>query len=245
MAEQCETQSIFGQALRKVGSMKVLIIEDDQETADFVRKGLEQHGFVVDVARTGRDGLYLTASEEFDVIVADRRLPGLDGLAIVRTIRAAGVKTPVIFLTTMTGVGDRVEGLEAGADDYLIKPFAFAELLARINALARRPPMPETQTVLKVGDLEMDLIARTVRRGDLEIALQPREFKLLEFLMRNDGKIVTRTMLLENVWDFHFDPKTNIVETHISRLRSKIDKGFDYELIETVRGAGYSLRGPH
>jgi two-component system OmpR family response regulator len=245
MAEQCDTQSIFGQALWKVGRMKVLIIEDDQETADFVRKGLEQHGFVVDVAHTGRDGLFLTASEAFDVIVVDRRLPGLDGLAIVRTIRAAGVKIPVIFLTTMTGIGDRVEGLEAGADDYLIKPFAFAELLARINALARRPPMPETQTVLKVGDLEMDLIARTVHRGGLEIKLQPREFKLLEFLMRNDGKIVTRTMLLENIWDFHFDPKTNIVETHISRLRSKIDKGFDCELIETVRGAGYSLRAPH
>jgi two-component system OmpR family response regulator len=224
--------------------MKILVIEDDQETADYVRKGLEQHGFVVDLAATGRDGLYLAASESFDVIVADRRLPGVDGLSIVKTIRGAGVKTPVIFLTTMTGVGDRVEGLEAGADDYLIKPFAFAELLARIHALVRRPPMPETQTVLHVDDLEMDLISRKVRRGDAEITLQPREFKLLEFLMRNAGKTVTRTMLLENVWDFHFDPKTNIVETHISRLRSKIDKGFTTELIETVRGAGYSLRAP-
>ncbi|MGE3711885.1 MAG: response regulator transcription factor, partial [Hyphomicrobiaceae bacterium] len=198
--------------------MKILVIEDDQETADYIRKGLEQHGFVVDTAANGRDGLYLAASESFDVIVADRRLPGLDGLSIVKTIRGAGVKTPVIFLTTMTGVGDRVEGLEAGADDYLIKPFAFAELLARINALARRPPIPEMQTVLRIDDLEMDLIARKVRRGDIEITLQPREFKLLEFLMRNAGKTVTRTMLLENVWDFHFDPKTNIVETHISRL---------------------------
>ncbi|MGD9711755.1 MAG: response regulator [Thermomicrobiales bacterium] len=225
--------------------MKILVIEDDQETADYIRKGLEQHGFVVDTAANGRDGLYLAASESFDVIVADRRLPGLDGLSIVKTIRGAGVKTPVIFLTTMTGVGDRVEGLEAGADDYLIKPFAFAELLARINALARRPPIPEMQTVLRIDDLEMDLIARKVRRGDIEITLQPREFKLLEFLMRNAGKTVTRTMLLENVWDFHFDPKTNIVETHISRLRSKIDKGFDRELIETERGAGYSLRAPH
>jgi two-component system OmpR family response regulator len=224
--------------------MKVLVIEDDQETADYIRKGLDQHGFVVDVAATGRDGLYLAAGETFDVIVADRRLPGVDGLSIVKTIRSAGVKTPVIFLTTMTGVGDRVEGLEAGADDYLIKPFAFAELLARINALGRRPPIPETQTVLRVGDLEMDLIARKVRRGAAEIALQPREFKLLEFLMRNAGRTVTRTMLLENVWDFHFDPKTNIVETHISRLRSKVDKGFDAELIETIRGAGYLLRAP-
>jgi two-component system, OmpR family, response regulator len=225
--------------------MKILVIEDDQETADYIRKGLEQQGFVVDVAATGRDGLYLAAGEGFDVIVADRRLPGLDGLSIVKTIRSAGVKTPVIFLTTMTGIGDRVEGLEAGADDYLIKPFAFAELLARVNALVRRPPMPETQTVLHVDDLEMDLIARKVRRGKTEITLQPREFKLLEFLMRNAGKTVTRTMLLENVWDFHFDPRTNIVETHISRLRSKIDKGFDNELIETVRGSGYLLRAPH
>jgi two-component system OmpR family response regulator len=225
--------------------MKILVIEDDQETADYIRKGLKQQGFIIDVATTGRDGLFLAAGEGYNVIIADRRLPGMDGLAIVKTIRSAGVKTPVIFLTTMTGIGDRVEGLEAGADDYLIKPFAFAELLARVNALVRRPPMPEMQTVLRVDDLEMDLISRKVCRGDEEIALQPREFKLLEFLMRNAGKTVTRTMLLENVWDFHFDPKTNIVETHISRLRSKVDKGFNSELIETVRGAGYLLRAPH
>jgi len=225
--------------------MKILVIEDDQETADYIRKGLKQQGFIIDVATTGRDGLFLAAGEGYNVIIADRRLPGMDGLAIVKTIRSAGVKTPVIFLTTMTGIGDRVEGLEAGADDYLIKPFAFAELRARVNALVRRPPMPEMQTVLRVDDLEMDLISRKVCRGDEEIALQPREFKLLEFLMRNAGKTVTRTMLLENVWDFHFDPKTNIVETHISRLRSKVDKGFNSELIETVRGAGYLLRAPH
>jgi two-component system OmpR family response regulator len=225
--------------------MKILVIEDDQETADYIRKGLKQQGFIIDVATTGRDGLFLAAGEGYNVIIADRRLPGMDGLAIVKTIRSAGVKTPVIFLTTMTGIGDRVEGLEAGADDYLIKPFAFAELLARVNALVRRPPMPEMQKVLRVDDLEMDLISRKVCRGDEEIALQPREFKLLEFLMRNAGKTVTRTMLLENVWDFHFDPKTNIVETHISRLRSKVDKGFNSELIETVRGAGYLLRAPH
>jgi two-component system OmpR family response regulator len=225
--------------------MKVLVIEDDRETGAYVKKGLQEHGHVVDLAATGRDGLFLAAGETYDVIIADRRLPGLDGLSIVKTIRGAGVKTPVLFLTTMSGVGDRVEGLEAGADDYLVKPFAFAELIARLNALTRRPPMVATETVLRVADLEMDLIARKVRRTGQEIDLQPREFRLLEYLMRNAGKTVTRTMLLESVWDFHFDPKTNIVETHISRLRSKVDKGFDAELIETVRGAGYCLRAPH
>lgn len=224
--------------------MKILVIEDDRETGAYIKKGLEEAGYVVDLAANGRDGLFLAAGETFDVIVADRRLPGLDGLSIVKTIRGAGVKTPVIFLTTMTGVGDRVEGLEAGADDYLIKPFAFAELIARIHALTRRPPMSAAETVLRVADLEMDLIARKVFRGGRDIDLQPREFRLLEFLMRNAGKAVTRTMLLEGVWDFHFDPKTNIVETHISRLRGKIDKGFGSELIETVRGAGYCIRAP-
>ena len=224
--------------------MKVLVIEDDRDTGSYIKKGLEESGHVVDLAATGRDGLFLAAGETYDVIIADRRLPGLDGLSIVKTIRGAGVKTPVIFLTTMTGVGDRVEGLEAGADDYLIKPFAFAELLARIHALTRRPPMSVAETVLRVADLEMDLIARKVQRAAREIDLQPREFRLLEFLMRNAGKTVTRTMLLESVWDFHFDPKTNIVETHISRLRGKVDRGFDSELIETVRGAGYCIRAP-
>jgi len=225
--------------------MKVLVIEDDRETGAYIKKGLEEAGHVVDLAATGRDGLFLAAGEKFDVIIADRRLPGIDGLSIVKTIRGAGVMTPVIFLTTMIGVGDRVEGLEAGADDYLLKPFAFAELLARIHALTRRPPMSAAETVLRVADLEMDLIARKVRRAGREVDLQPREFRLLEFLMRNAGKTVTRTMLLEGVWDFHFDPKTNIVDTHISRLRGKIDKGFDGELIETVRGAGYCIRAPH
>ncbi len=224
--------------------MKILVIEDDRDTGAYIKKGLEEAGHVVDLAATGRDGLFLAAGETYDVIVADRRLPGLDGLSIVKTIRGAGVKTPVIFLTTMTGVGDRVAGLEAGADDYLIKPFAFAELLARIHALTRRPPMSAAETVLRVADLEMDLIARKVQRAAREIDLQPREFRLLEFLMRNAGKTVTRTMLLEGVWDFHFDPKTNIVETHISRLRGKVDRGFDCELIETVRGAGYCIRAP-
>jgi len=224
--------------------MKVLVIEDDAETGAYVKKGMEEHGHVVDLAVNGRDGLFLAAGEAYDVMIVDRMLPGLDGLSVVKTIRAAGVKTPVLFLTTMSGVGDRVAGLEAGGDDYLMKPFAFAELLARVNALARRPPMTQVETVLRVADLEMDLISRKARRAGQEIALQPREFRLLEYLMRNAGRVVTRTMLLESVWDFHFDPKTNIVETHVSRLRSKVDRGFDAELIQTVRGSGYLLRAP-
>ena len=222
--------------------MRVLVIEDDIETGSYVKRGLQEQGHVVDVATNGRDGLFLASGEAYDVMIVDRMLPGLDGLSVVKTARATGLKTPVLFLTTMAGVGDRVEGLEAGGDDYLVKPFAFAELLARVNALARRPPMAQVDTVLKVADLEMDLIGRKVCRAGRDIDLQPREFRLLEYLMRNAGRVVTRTMLLEKVWDFHFDPKTNIVETHISRLRSKIDRGFDTELIETVRGSGYILR---
>jgi two-component system OmpR family response regulator len=222
--------------------MKILVIEDDVETGAYIKKGLLEHGHVVELAANGRDGLFLAAGETLDVMIVDRMLPGLDGLSVVKALRATGAKVPVLFLTTMSGVGDRVEGLEAGGDDYLVKPFAFAELLARVNALARRPPMARVETVLRVSDLEMDLIGRKVRRAGQEIELQPREFRLLEYLMRNAGRVVTRTMLLENVWEFHFDPKTNIVETHISRLRSKINRGFDGELIETVRGSGYLLR---
>ncbi|MFZ5790154.1 MAG: winged helix-turn-helix domain-containing protein [Pseudomonadota bacterium] len=224
--------------------MKVLLIEDDSETAAYVAKGLRESGHAVDRAATGRDGLFLAAGETYDVMIVDRMLPGLDGLAIVKTIRHAGIKTPVIFLTTMSGIDDRVEGLEAGGDDYLVKPFSFAELLARLQALGRRPPLNDAPTVLKVADLEMNLLTRRVKRGGEDIELQPREFQLLEYLMRNAGRVVTRTMLLENVWDFHFDPKTNIVETHISRLRAKIDRGRDAGLIQTVRGAGYVLRAP-
>lgn len=224
--------------------MRVLVIEDDKDTGAYVKKGLEQHGHVVDLAPNGRDGLFLAAGEKYDVIVVDRMLPGLDGLNLVKTIRGAGVMTPVLFLTTMSGVDDRVEGLEAGGDDYLVKPFAFAELLARVNALARRPAMEAVETVLRAGDLEMDLIKRSVTRGNQPIELQPREFLLLEYLMRHVDRVVTRTMLLENVWDFHFDPKTNIVETHISRLRAKVDRGHSIELIHTVRGSGYCLRAP-
>src|SRR5579864_1171620 len=219
--------------------MKVLLIEDDSRTSAFIKRGLEEHGHVIDLAANGRDGLFLAAGESYDVVIVDRMLPGLDGLGIVKTMRAAGVTTPVLFLTTMGGIDDRVEGLEAGGDDYLVKPFAFAELMARINALARRPPIAQMPTVLRVADLEMDLISRKVRRAGREIELQPREFRLLEYLMRNAGRVVTRTMLLEQVWEFHFDPKTNIVETHISRLRSKIAQHGATELIHTVRGAGY------
>ena len=224
--------------------MKILVIEDDAETADYVAQGLREEGHVVCHAATGRDGLLFAAAESFDVIIVDRRLPGIDGLSIVKTIRGAGVKTPVIFLTTMAGVDDRVEGLEAGGDDYLVKPFAFSELLARVNALGRRPPLVDEQVTLRVADLEIDLIRRKIARGGRTIDLQPREFRLLEYLARHAGRVVTRTMLLEHVWDFHFDPKTNVVETHISRLRAKIDKPFDQELIHTVRGAGYSLHAP-
>ena len=222
----------------------MLVIEDDKDTGAYVKSSLEEHGHVVDLAPNGRDGLFLAAGEKYDVMIVDRMLSGLDGLNLVKTIRGAGVRTPVLFLTTMAGVDDRVEGLEAGGDDYLTKPFAFAELLARVNALARRPAMTAVETVLRVGDLEMDLIKRCVTRGNRSIELQPREFLLLEYLMRHTDRVVTRTMLLENVWEFHFDPKTNIVETHLSRLRAKVDRGHSIELIHTVRGSGYCLRAP-
>ena len=224
--------------------MKILLIEDDRETAEFVINGLREHGHVVDHAPNGRDGLFLAAGEAYDVMIVDRMLPGLDGLGIVKTIRGAAVKTPVLFLTAMSGIDERVAGLEAGADDYLVKPFAFSELLARLGALARRPAMTAVETVLTVGDLELDLLKRSVTRAGQRIDLQPQEFKLLEYLMRHAGRVVTRTMLLEHVWGFHFDPQTTVVETHISRLRGKIDRGFDSELLHTVRKSGYSLHAP-
>jgi two-component system, OmpR family, response regulator len=224
--------------------VKILIVEDDAETASYVAAGLGEYGHVVDRAQNGRDGLFLAAGQTYDVMIVDRMLPGLDGLSLVKTVRSAGVGTPVLFLTTLGGIDDRVAGLEAGGDDYLVKPFAFAELNARLNALVRRPAMAPVETVLRIADLEMDLLKRTATRGGQDLDLQPREFKLLEYLMRHAGRVVTRTMLLEQVWDFHFDPKTNIVETHISRLRSKVDRAFDTELIHTVRGAGYMLRAP-
>jgi len=225
-------------------AMRILVIEDDAETRDYIAQGLREDGHAVDVAANGREGLLAAAAGGHDVLVVDRRLPPPDGLAIVRTLRASGIQTPVLFLTTMAGVDDRVEGLQAGGDDYLVKPFAFSELLARLHALARRPPLSPEPTVLRAGDLEMDLVRRRVARAGRAIDLQPREFRLLEYLLRNAGRVVTRTMLLEHVWDFHFDPRTNVVETNMSRLRAKVDKPFETELIRTVRGAGYSLDAP-
>ena len=224
--------------------MKLLVVEDDAETADYVAQGLRELGHGVDVASNGRDGLFLATDGTYDLLVVDRMLPGLDGLALVKTLRGAGIQTPVLFLTTLGGIDDRVEGLEAGGDDYLVKPFAFAEMAARVQALGRRPPIQQDATTLRVADLEMDLVSRRVSRRGKTIDLQPREFRLLEYLMRHAGEVVTRTMLLEKVWDFHFDPKTSVVETHISRLRAKIDRDFDTALIHTVRGAGYCLRAP-
>jgi len=221
--------------------MKILLLEDDADTAAYVAEGLREHGHVVDHVADGRDGLSLAADERYELLIVDRKLPGIDGLAIVQTIRAGGVRTPVLFLSTLGGLDDRVTGLDAGGDDYLVKPFALSELAARANALGRRPAMAAAETVLRAGDLEMDLLKRTVTRRGRPIDLQPREFRLLEYLLRNAGRVVTRTMLLEHVWDFHFDPRTTVVETHMSRLRAKIDRDFEVELIHTVRGHGYSI----
>ncbi|HEY8595140.1 MAG TPA: response regulator transcription factor [Devosiaceae bacterium] len=224
--------------------MRILVVEDDERTSAYVARGLAEAGHVADVLADGRDALAQAGGEPYDVLVVDRMLPGLDGLSLVKALRAAKVMTPVLFLTAVGGVDDRVDGLEAGADDYMVKPFAFSELLARVNALLRRPPVQTETTLLRVADLELDLIRRTARRSGQRIELQPREFRLLEVLMRNQGRVVTRTMLLERVWDFHFDPRTSVVETHISRLRAKLDKPFDVPLLHTVRNVGYSLHAP-
>jgi two-component system OmpR family response regulator len=221
--------------------MKLLLIEDDQKTADYIAKGLAESGYVVDHAYEGRDGLFMASGGGYDALVVDRMLPGMDGLALIAALRAAEVKTPVLILSAMGAVDDRVKGLRAGGDDYLVKPFAFAELLARIEALLRRGPASAATVKIKAGALEMDLLARNVTRSGREIDLLPREFRLLEFLMRHAGQVVTRTMLLENVWDYHFDPQTNVIDVHVSRLRQKIDKGFDKPMLQTVRGAGYRL----
>ena len=223
--------------------MRILIIEDDAETAAYLVKGLCESGHRAERVGDGKDGLFRALEEDFDVLVVDRMLPGLDGLALIRSLRAAGRKTPALFLSALGEVDDRVEGLRAGGDDYLVKPFAFSELLARLEALIRRGEGEQApRTVLKVADLEMDLLTRTVRRAGRSIELQPREFRLLEYLLRHSGQVVTRTMLLESVWDYHFDPQTNVIDVHISRLRSKIDKDFERPLLHTVRGAGYVLR---
>jgi two-component system OmpR family response regulator len=220
----------------------VLLIEDDRETAGHIVHALENQGHGVDQAHDGMTGLDLARAGEHNALIVDRMLPRLDGLSLVKQLRAEGRHTPVLFLTTMSGLDDRVEGLVAGGDDYLVKPFAFSELLARVNAIARRQADAGEPTRLKIADLQIDLIRRIASRDGKTIDLQPQEFRLLEYLMRNAGRVVTRTMLLENVWDMHFDPRTNIVETHLSRLRSKVDRGFGSELIHTVRGTGYILR---
>ena len=223
--------------------MRVLLIEDDKELSDFVSKGLEEQGHVVEKVYDGKEGLFLATTENFDVLIIDRMLPKLDGLTIVKTLRSANDKVPVLILSALGEVDDRVIGLKAGGDDYLVKPFAFSELLARLDALQRRysQDIGQPTTKLNLGDLEMDLLSRKVTRGDQDIELQSREFKLLEYLVRHQGQVVTRAMLLENVWNYHFDPQTNVIDVHISRLRSKIDKDFSIPLIHTVRGAGYIL----
>ena len=223
--------------------MKLLLLEDDKKTRAHIERMLQAAGHSVDGCATGQQAIYLASESPYDVLVLDRMVGGIDGLAALKALRAAGIKTPALFLTAMNGVEDRVEGLEGGADDYLAKPFAPSELLARVNALARRPPLAELDTTLRLEDLELNRLKRSVTRAGRRIELQTQEFKLLEYLMLHAGEIVTRTMLLENLWSFHFDPQTNIVESHMSRLRAKIDRGFQRELIKTVRGAGYRIDG--
>jgi len=220
----------------------LLLIEDDTEAARFLVKGLRESGYSVDHAADGREGLFRATEGQFDLVISDRMLPHIDGLAIIELMRRKGLATPVLVLSALGGVDDRVRGLKAGGDDYLTKPFAFAELLARIEALLRRRSSAPQATRLKVEDLELDLLARRVTRAGREVELTARELKLLEFLMRRAGQVVTRTMLLEGVWDLHFDPQSNLIDVHISRLRQAIDRGSDHPLIHTVRGSGYVLR---
>lgn len=220
---------------------RILIVEDDAETRSWVAKGLTEAGFAVETADNGRDGLYMATDGGFDLIVLDRMLPHLDGLSMLKSLRAAGFSTPVLVLTALDAVDERVRGLRAGADDYLVKPFAFDELHARAEALLRRPQDQAEETTLSCADLSVDLLSRKVTRGAREITLQPREFKMLEYLLRRKNRVVTRTMLLEGVWDYHFDPQTNVIDVHISKLRRKIDAEGDRPLIHTVRGAGYRL----
>ena len=222
--------------------MRILVIEDDLEAAAYVVKGLRESGHIVDHAADGDEGLNFALSGSFDVLIVDRMLPKRDGLSVVATLRMESVRTPVLFLSALGEVDDRIMGLKAGGDDYLTKPYAFAELLARIEVLVRRSNPDQVRTKLQVGDLEVDLLARKVSRAGQDIDLQPREFRLLEYMMKHAGQVVTRTMLLENVWEYHFDPQTNVIDVHISRLRAKIDKNFKQPLLHTIRGAGYSLR---
>lgn len=222
--------------------MRVLVIEDDRETAQFLQRSLKESGHAADVAHDGDTGLAMARDGKYDVLVVDRMLPRRDGLSIVQTLRGEGARTPVLILSALSGVDDRVKGLRAGGDDYLTKPYAYTELLARIEALARRPAPEELVTRYTIADLTLDRLSHKVSRNGEPILLQPREFRLLEYLMKHAGRVVTRTMLLENVWDYHFDPQTNVIDVHISRLRAKIDKGFSKPLLHTVRGAGYMIR---
>lgn len=221
--------------------MKLLVIEDDDEAATYLAKGLSESGHSVDQADNGNDGLHLALTGDYDALIVDRMLPGLDGLALIAAFRAAGRSTPVLILSARGEVDDRVTGLRAGGDDYLTKPYSFSELLARLDALTRRSQPHQANDVLTVGDLRLDRLRHRVSRANTPIALQPREFRLLEYLMRHAGQVVTRTMLLEQVWDYHFDPQTNVIDVHVSRLRAKIDRDFDEPLLHTVRGAGYRL----
>ncbi len=232
-------ESPYGRDGRSV--MRLLIIEDDRDAADYLVKAFREVGHVADLAADGEEGLALAMDGQYDVLIVDRMLPKLDGLTVIGTLRGKGIETPALILSALAQVDDRVKGLRAGGDDYLPKPYSFAELLARIEVLARRRGGRE-EMVYRVGDLELDRLSHQVSRAGDEIVLQPREFRLLEYLMKHAGQVVTRTMLLENVWDYHFDPQTNVIDVHISRLRSKIDKGFSQPLLHTVRGAGYVVR---
>jgi two-component system OmpR family response regulator len=225
--------------------VRILVIEDDKDISSYIAKGMKEAGHTIDTAYNGKDGLFMATTEIYDVMIVDRMLPELDGLTIIKTMRGAGNSAPVLILSALGEVDDRVKGLRSGGDDYLVKPFAFAELLARVEILGRRPGA-NTQgegTKLSAGDLELDLLSRKVTRSGKSIELQSREFKLLEYMLKNKGQIITRTMLLEQVWDYHFDPQTNVIDVHISRLRGKVDKGFDVQIIRTVRGAGYIIEG--
>ena len=222
--------------------MKILLVEDNARVVEFVRKGLEESGHTVDHADNGRDGLFLASSEPYDVMILDRMLPGgIDGLGIIEALRRTGNRCPILILSSLANVDERIRGLKAGGDDYLTKPFSFGELMARLEALVRRGQGPVDDAVLTVGDLRLERLSRKVSRAGTPIALQPREYKLLEFLMRHAEQVVTRTMLLENVWDYHFDPQTNVVDVHVSKLRQKIDAGFERALLRTIRSAGYML----
>jgi two-component system OmpR family response regulator len=235
------TESLYAVS-RSDTEMRLLIIEDDRESADYLVKAFREVGHIADLASDGDEGLAMADSGDYDVLVIDRMLPKRDGLSVIGTLRDKGNSTPALILSALGQVDDRIKGLRAGGDDYLPKPYSFAELLARVEVLARRRGGPSEETTYRVGDLELDRLSHRVVRGQEELTLQPREFRLLEYLMKHAGQVVTRTMLLENVWDYHFDPQTNVIDVHISRLRSKIDRGFDRPLLHTVRGAGYMIR---